>query len=180
MADTLDGLLRSRGPGAKAVVWAHNSHIGDARATEMGTRRGELNLGQLCRERHGEAVRLVGFGTHDGVVTCASDWDAPTETKGIRPSRPDSYERVMHDTRIDRFLLDLRRSEVRAALVEPRLQRFIGVIYRPDTERWSHYAESRLAEQYDWFVWFDRTTAVKPLDSRPARAGADDLVPTGL
>ena len=162
MFDTLDLLLDTRGPDAKAVVWAHNSHIGDARATEMGRKRGELNLGQLCREAYGEAARLIGFGTHTGTVAAADDWDAPMAVKRINPSRPHSIERLAHDTGLQRFLLDLREGPVRQALAEPRLERFIGVFYRPDTERWSHYAEVVLPEQFDGYVWFDETSAVTP------------------
>ena len=162
MFDTLDLLLDAKGPDAKAVVWAHNSHIGDARATEMGRARGELNLGQLCREAHGDAARLIGFGTHTGTVAAASDWDAPMEVMRVNPSRPDSVERLAHDTGIPRFLLDLRGEAVPDVAAEARLERFIGVIYRPDTERWSHYAEVVLREQFDAYVWFDETKAVTP------------------
>jgi erythromycin esterase-like protein len=164
MFDTLDLLLASRGPDAKAVVWAHNSHIGDARATEMGRARGELNLGQLCRESYGERARLVGFGTHTGTVAAASDWDAPMQVMRVNPSRPDSVERLAHDTGLTSFFLDLRGAPIRDALAAPRLERFIGVIYRPDTERWSHYAEVVLPEQLDAYVWLDETNAVTPLD----------------
>src|SRR6476661_606723 len=107
MFDTLARLLEHRGPHAKAVVWAHNSHIGDARFTDMGESRDELNLGQLVREAHGQEARLIGFGTHDGTVAAADDWDTPMKIKTINPSRPDSYERLMHDSGNERFLLDL-------------------------------------------------------------------------
>jgi erythromycin esterase-like protein len=176
MFETLEALLEAKGPAAKAVVWAHNSHIGDAGATEMGVVREELNIGQLCRERFGEAARLIGFGTHTGTVACASDWDAPMEVKAVRPSLPDSQERLAHDAAVERFLLDLRpgvHDGLRAALREPRLERFIGVIYRPETERWSHYADARLPEQFDAYVWFDETSAVTPL---PARQRGDHEV----
>ena len=180
MADTLDLILAAKGDGAKAVVWAHNSHLGDARATGMG-RRGELNLGQLARERHGDAARLVGFGTHTGTVAAASDWDAPMEVKRVNPSRPDSVERWCHDTGLARFALDLRHPAVAAALGEERLERFIGVIYRPETERWSHYAESVLPEQFDHWIWFDETHAVTPLDDGVGGSGqADEMWPFGV
>ncbi|WP_309093029.1 erythromycin esterase family protein, partial [Phenylobacterium sp.] len=146
MFETLQAILEAKGADSKAVVWAHNSHIGDARATEMGVVREELNIGQLCRERFGEQARLIGFGTHAGTVACASDWDEPMEVKTVRPSLPDSHERLSHASGVDRFLLDLRpgvHDDLRETLAEPRLERFIGVIYRPETERWSHYAESR-------------------------------------
>jgi erythromycin esterase-like protein len=181
MADTLDLLLRARGPDAKAVVWAHNSHIGDARRTGMGRERGELNLGQLARERHGEAVALVGFGTHAGTVAAATDWDGPMEVKRVNPSLPDSVERLFHDAGVERGIIDFAQvgAELRASLAEPRLERFIGVIYRPETERWSHYVESSVSEQFDAYVWFDETRAVHPLGG-PELHGAADTFPFGL
>jgi erythromycin esterase-like protein/predicted phosphoribosyltransferase/predicted alpha/beta-hydrolase family hydrolase len=181
MFDTLCHVLDWAGPQRKAVVWAHNSHIGDARFTEMGE-RGELNLGQLCRQRFGAQAALIGFGTHTGTVAAASEWDAPMEIKTVRPSRPDSYEAWCHATGHARFLLDLRdgkRETLRPALAGPRLERYIGVIYRPETERWSHYAASELLDQYDAFVWFDQTRAVTPLPARVV-AGEDESYPFGL
>ncbi|MBL8555505.1 MAG: erythromycin esterase family protein [Phenylobacterium sp.] len=185
MFDTLKALLDARRD-AKAVVWAHNSHIGDARATEMGAMRDEVNLGQLCREAWGDSARLIGFGTHAGTVACADDWDGPMEVRDVKPSMAESHERQSHNAGIDRFLLDMRpeaRNGVRRALADPRLERFIGVIYRPETERWSHYADCRLPEQYDAWVWFDETTAVTPLaPEHPADhpTGAEDTWPFGL
>jgi protein-L-isoaspartate(D-aspartate) O-methyltransferase len=181
MFDTLCALLQAK-PGAKAVVWAHNSHIGDASKTEMGLVRDELNIGQLCRERFGADAALIGFGSHGGTVTCASDWDAPTEIKRVNPSRPDSYERLAHDAGIDRYLLDLREGvhpALRQELMKQRLERFIGVIYRPETERHSHYSACVLPLQFDAYAWFDETTAVTPLPTR-ARPGVDDTYPFGL
>lgn len=181
MFETLQHLLDARGPEAKAVVWAHNSHIGDARYTEMGVVREELNVGQLCRERFGEAAALIGFGTHTGTVAAASDWDGDMEIKRVRASHRDSYERLCHDAGIPRFLLDLDRHEaLRRRLVEPRLERFIGVIYRPDTELLSHYADASLAQQFDAFVWFDETSAVTPLGPEHAKSGVPDTYPFGL
>jgi erythromycin esterase-like protein len=180
MFETLCALLEARGPEAKAVVWAHNSHIGDASKTEMGLLRDELNIGQLCRQRFGSQAALVGFGTHVGTVACASDWDEPMEIKRINPSRPDSYERLFHDSGIGRFLLDLRAPRNRTlaqALRKPRLERFIGVIYRPDTERWSHYSSCALSEQFDAYVWFDETTAVTALPVWEQR-GTDEASPS--
>jgi protein-L-isoaspartate(D-aspartate) O-methyltransferase len=182
MFETLCAILEARGPGAKAVVWAHNSHIGDASHTEMGRVRGELNIGQLCRQRFGDTVALIGFGTHSGEVACADDWDGPMQVKAVTPSRPDSYERLAHDSGEPRFLLDLREGRqdaLRQRLAEPRLERFIGVIYRPETERWSHYAECVLPRQFDAFVWFDETRAVTPLPTR-VRKGEDETWPFGL
>ena len=182
MFDTLDRILALRGPKSKIVVWAHNSHIGDARYTEMGATRGELNIGQLCRERFGGDAALIGFGTHTGSVLAASDWDAPAEIKIVRPSRPDSFEGLFHGVGIARYLVDLRphRNEaLRDDLREPRLERYIGVIYRPESERMSHYAHASLSDQYDGFVWFDETSAVTPLAAR-AVIGEDETYPFGL
>lgn len=184
MFETLEAVLGTKGPDAKAVVWAHNSHIGDASQTDMGWSRDELNIGQLCRRRFGDQAALIGLGTHGGTVACATDWDGPMEVKTVNPSRPDSYERLAHDSRVGRFLLDLREGEIspvlRERLLEPRLQRFIGVIYRPDTERWSHYAECRMPGQFDAYVWFDQTRAVTPTTTASGRAGEDDTWPSGL
>ena len=184
MFETLCQLLDARGPDAKAVVWAHNSHIGDARHTDMGRLRGELNIGQLCRERFGDEAALVGFGTHDGTVAAATDWDGPMEIKRVNPSLPGSCERLAHDAGVPRFVLDLRAGRhdaLRERLLDDRLQRFIGVVYRPDTERWSHYAEVSLARQFDAYAWFDRTTAVAALPGATHAAGSDDETwPTGL
>jgi protein-L-isoaspartate(D-aspartate) O-methyltransferase len=182
MFETLCQILDAKGPGARAVVWAHNSHIGNAAHTEMGQIRDELNIGQLSKEKFGHEAQLIGFGTHAGTVAAASDWDGPIELKEVRPSLKGSYERLSHETGIERFLLDLRKGEnVKAvqALLEPRLERFIGVIYRPETERRSHYSQAVLPHQFDGWVWFDRTEAVTPLPG-PAEPGEDDLWPFGL
>jgi erythromycin esterase-like protein len=185
MFDTLDLLMRSKGEEAKVVVWAHNSHIGDARFTDMGESRDELNLGQLARERYGEKACLIGFGTHGGTVAAADDWDGPMKIKRINLSRADSYERLAHDSGVERFLLDLREGvhdDLRDQLMEQRLERFIGVIYRPATERWSHYSSASLPAQFDAYVWFDMTTAVTPSPAagKPEHASADDTYPFGL
>lgn len=181
MFETLGHLLEARGAGAKAVVWAHNSHIGDARATDMGEIRGELNIGQLARERWGEAVALIGFGTHAGTVAAASDWDGAMEVKTVRPSRAGSYERLCHDAGRERFLLPLEDDgAARRGLLGPRLERFIGVIYRPETELQSHYAQASLPAQFDAWVWFDATEAVTPLADAGGREGVPDTYPFGL
>jgi erythromycin esterase-like protein len=167
MVETLEALvahLERRSGSAKIIIWAHNSHLGDARATDMG-RRGELNVGQLVRERHGRDAVLIGFTTHHGTVTAASNWDAPAERKYVRPGLVGSFEAAFHDTEIGRFLLNLReRDPMPQALLEPRLERAIGVIYRPDTERMSHYFYARLPDQFDAVLHFDETRAVQPLD----------------
>src|SRR3954447_6954087 len=160
MFETLNMILDAK-PNSKAIVWAHNSHIGDARFTDMGAHRDELNIGQLVKQKWDARARLIGFGTHSGTVAAADDWDEPMKIKQVRPSLPESYERVSHESDVPRFLLDLREGEVgrdlRGSLIEPRLERFIGVIYRPETERWSHYSEAILPRQFDAWVWFDET-----------------------
>lgn len=167
MADTLDRIRASlveRGLPAKVVVWAHNSHLGDARATEM-SEAGELNLGQLVRMRHGDAVRSIGFSTYAGTVTAARDWECPAERRHVRRGMQGSYEELFHHVGEDAFFLNLvRLGEVSGALREPRLQRAIGVIYRPENERFNHYFRARLANQFDGIVHFDHTKALEPLE----------------
>ena len=183
MAETLEHLLKQAGPDSRAVVWAHNSHIGDARATEMGRIRAEHNIGQLVRQRWGGEAVLLGFGTHGGTVTAADDWDSPRKEKRLLPSRRDSYERQFHDSAVPRFLLDLapdRNEALCSRLAEPRLERFIGVIYRPETERWSHYSEAVLSEQFDAFVWFDQTTALEALGRQEPDRGLPETYPFGV
>jgi erythromycin esterase-like protein len=182
MFETLCQLLEAKGPSSKAVVWAHNSHIGNAAFTEMGRVREELNIGQLTKEKFGDSARLIGFGTHTGTVAAADNWDEPMDVMDVRPSLAGSYERLCHDSGVPRFLLDLRNGvneAVAEALAEPRLERFIGVIYRPQTERWSHYAEATLPKQYDAWVWFDETGAVTPLPGEQL-PGEDETYPFGL
>ncbi|HTN34127.1 MAG TPA: erythromycin esterase family protein [Marinobacter sp.] len=181
MFDTLEALLAHHGKGSRGVVWAHNSHLGDSRATEM-SRRGELNVGHLCRQWFGDAAYLIGFGTNTGTVAAAADWDAPMEIKTLRPVLPESYEWLCHETGLAGFLLSLGQgadSEVRCSLSTPRLQRAIGVIYRPDTERASHYFETELPRQFDEYIWIDHSHAVTTLDSRELK-GMPDTYPFGL
>ncbi len=170
MAETLEALvahLDRNGRQTKVVVWAHNSHLGDARATEMGE-SGELNLGQLVRERVERDAVLIGFSTYQGTVTAASDWGDPGERKRVQPGLPSSYEELFHETDLPQFLLPLRDGgEAAGRLHEPRLQRAIGVIYRPETERWSHYFHARLADQFDALIHLDETRALEPLDTDP-------------
>jgi erythromycin esterase-like protein len=165
----------------KVVVWAHNSHLGDARATEMG-RQGELNIGQLVREMHHRDAVLVGFTTHHGTVTAASDWGASAERKHVRPGMAGSYEALFHEVGTPNFLLPLRDSRVSAELREPRLERAIGVIYRPQTERQSHYFHARLPEQFDAVLHFDETRAVEPLERTPRWEVGEvpETFPTGI
>ncbi|MCH8686043.1 erythromycin esterase family protein [Pedomonas mirosovicensis] len=181
MFDTLQRLLEARGPDARAIVWAHNSHIGNASATSMGW-RGEFNIGELCRTAFGNACALVGFGTDRGTVAAADDWGEPMRIKNVRPARPDSYEAAFREARIPVSLTDWGLSGNRAlrdVLSQERLGRAIGVIYRPETELASHYYDAVMADQFDAFVWFEETRAVTPLPTgRPH--GMPDTYPFGV
>ncbi|HUR99878.1 MAG TPA: erythromycin esterase family protein, partial [Pyrinomonadaceae bacterium] len=166
MAETVAALgahLETQQMPPKVVVWAHNSHIGDARATDMAE-QGEWNVGQLVRERFRDSTVNIGFTTYSGTVTATSDWDEPAQLKRVRPALDGSIEDILHRTTLPRFFLDLRKDDVAAALARPRLERAIGVIYRPDTERQSHYFRATLPSQFDGIVHFDESSAVEPLD----------------
>ncbi len=181
MFETLMNLLKHHGPGSHGVVWAHNSHVGDAQATEM-SRRGEYNIGQLCKEQFGFGAYAIGFGTDNGTVAAASDWDGPMLTKSVRPALDGSYERLCHESGEPRFLLPLRQPRspsLRKALAKPRLERAIGVIYRPETELQSHYFQAVLPDQFDEYIWFDQSHAVTPLSTQ-ALVGTPDTYPFGL
>ncbi|MFO7763449.1 MAG: protein-L-isoaspartate(D-aspartate) O-methyltransferase [Wenzhouxiangellaceae bacterium] len=167
MFSTLQSVMQHRGEGTRAVVWAHNSHVGDASATEMGM-RGETNIGKLAREAWGDDAYLIGFGTDRGTVAAASNWDEPMQVMRVRPSHTDSYEQVCHQADVPKFVLPLRgdgADGLRHELSTPRLERAIGVIYRPETERVSHYFESVLPKQFDEYIWFDESSAVNPLET---------------
>jgi erythromycin esterase-like protein len=168
MAETLDALvayLGRNGGRAKVAVWEHNSHLGDARATEMGW-RGEVNVGQLTREKYGTDAVLIGFTTHHGTVTAASDWGKPAERKRVRPALAGSYEELFHAAQRGRFLLVWAEGDsVAGRLRVPRLERAIGVIYRPDSERQSHYFRASLADQFDAVLHLDETRALEPLET---------------
>jgi protein-L-isoaspartate(D-aspartate) O-methyltransferase len=182
MFETLERLLAARGPGSKAVVWAHNSHVGDAGATEMLTARDEINIGHLARQRFGEAALLVGFGTDRGEVAAASDWGGEMEIKHVRPAHRESYEALFRDSGVPALFLDLaaeRERDLGHTLAAPRLERAIGVIYRPETELLSHYFEAQLPRQFDRYVWFAETSAVRPLAGR-AGPGVPETYPFGL
>jgi erythromycin esterase-like protein len=164
------------------VVWAHNSHLGDARATQLGD-QGELNLGQLLRERHGKAVYSVGFTTYKGTVIAAKEWDGPGLRRRIRPALPGSYEHLFHELELPRFLLRMEDlGEAASGLRERRLERAIGVVYAPHTERWSHYFLADLPAQFDAVVHCDETWALKPLDADAGHEEEDapDTYPFGL
>lgn len=182
MFETLQRLLEFHGPNCRAVVWEHNSHIGDASATELGA-MGEFNVGQLCRQHYGDGAYLLGFGTDHGTVAAASNWDGPMERMQVRPAHPTSYEALCHQTGVPGFLLPLRtpaRAAVREELASPRLERAIGVIYRPDTELQSHYFEAELPRQFDEYCWFDETSAVTALPGPVAGGDAPETYPFGV
>jgi len=181
MFETLLNLMDHHGPESKAIIWAHNSHIGDAAATEMSL-RGEFNIGQLCRKDFGARAYSIGFGTNSGTVAAASNWDEPMEIKTVRPAMDESYEKLCHQTGIDRFMLGLRDSlpaDLRKGLSAPRLERAIGVIYRPESELSSHYFQAILPAQFDEYIWFDETSAVAPLKTLELE-GLPDTYPFGV
>ncbi|MBU1211575.1 MAG: protein-L-isoaspartate(D-aspartate) O-methyltransferase [Alphaproteobacteria bacterium] len=181
MFDTLQNVLAFHGPQSKAVVWAHNSHIGDAAATEMGRRR-EHNIGQLCRQHFGGSSYHIGFGTNAGTVAAASFWDGPMEVMKVKPAHAQSYERLFHMTNAPGLLLPLRGKqgeELHDKLARPRLERAIGVIYRPDSELASHYFEAVLPRQFDEYIWIDQTCAIKPFAVAELQ-GLPDMYPFGL
>jgi protein-L-isoaspartate(D-aspartate) O-methyltransferase len=180
MFETLKSLLGHHGPKSKGIVWAHNSHIGDASATEMSV-RGEYNIGQLCRKEFGAGCYAVGFGTDHGTVAAATDWGGAMEIKTVRPAMKNSYEKLCHDTGLPRFILPLRdrASAHSRGLLEPRLERAIGVIYRPESELASHYFEATLPRQFDEYIWFDQTTAVTPIKTKELE-GLPETYPFGV
>ena len=168
MFQTLLLLQHRYGRGSKSVIWEHNSHLGNAAATKFGS-NGQINVGQLCREEFGDKVYAIGQGTDHGTVAAATEWDGEMEVKQVRPSLPESWERTMHLAELDRFFLPLTKAKdpaVRSALSAWRLERAIGVIYRPETERQSHYFEASLSNQFDEWIWFDETSAVHPLNTQ--------------
>jgi protein-L-isoaspartate(D-aspartate) O-methyltransferase len=181
MFQTLMNLLKFHGSGSRGIVWAHNSHVGDSVATEM-SHRGEYNIGHLCREQFGQGVFSIGFGTHNGTVAAASDWDGPMRTMTVRASLANSYEALCHETGEPQFLLSLRqpgRSGLISGLSKPRLERAIGVIYRPETELQSHYFQAELPRQFDEYIWFDHSRAIAPLAVKELE-GMPDTYPFGL
>jgi protein-L-isoaspartate(D-aspartate) O-methyltransferase len=181
MFETLEALLEHYGPESRGIVWEHNSHVGDATATEMGS-RGELNVGQLCRVRFDAQASIVGFGTDHGTVAAASSWGGPMRRMKVRPAYRDSYERLCHLAEIPAFVLRLRdpaRSALRDELLAPRLERAIGVIYRPETELASHYYGASLPDQFDEYVWLDETHAVEAMPV-PEANGPYDTFPFGV
>ena len=184
MANTADALVEHLGHHVrdpKIVIWEHNSHVGDARATGMST-RGELNVGQLVRQRAHDRTALIGMTTFDGTVTAAQNWGEPTERRRVRPARADSYESLLHEVPLDAYWVATDETATRSALDEPRLERAIGVIYRPETERESHYFPARLADQFDAVIHLDRTHAIEPLEPTPVWIAGEppETFPSGL
>ena len=184
MAETLEALinhLNAQGQTARVAVWEHNSHLGDARATYMAD-YGELNVGQLVRQRYANEAVLVGFMTYSGTVTAASDWDGPAERKRVRPALHDSYEYLFHQQGLGDFLITLKDGPAAMALRQPRLERAIGVIYLPQTERQSHYFDARLSEQFDAVIHFDETRALEPLERKALWESGEppETFPTGI
>ncbi|KAF5127373.1 hypothetical protein E5D57_008303 [Metarhizium anisopliae] len=186
MANTLGRILKHRGVKSKAIVWAHNSHVGDARATSMGASRREINIGQLCKETYGQSCLSIGCGTYTGSVAAASTWGGDMRVVKVQPALPGSYEELMHATGIESFALDLRRGKcdgaLRRELMKPRLERFIGVIYKPRTERQSHYSSAILPEQFDGFLWFDSSSPVRGIETQQPEEPLeyDETWPFGL
>jgi len=181
MFETLQTVMAFYGDRSKAIVWAHNSHIGDASATEMSA-RGEYNIGELCRKALGDQSYHIGFGTDHGTVAAASNWDGPMEVKAVRPSHPQSYERLFHLTNQPGLLLPLsagQKMEMTVELASPRLERAIGVIYRPESELASHYFEARLPDQFNELIWIDETNAITPLPTGQTK-GVPDTYPFGV
>ncbi len=175
MADTLDAVAaHARGRGV--VIWAHNAHVGDARATEQGRVKGEVSLGQLVRERHPGAARLVGFTTHAGRVTAARDWGGPAEHRRLRPSLAGSVERLLHDAGRARAVIDLHAESLGDRLIE----RMVGVVYQPQAELWSHYMAVDPAGQFDVLVHIDETTALEPLEPWAAIEEPAETYPSGV
>jgi len=184
MAGTLDALIEHldrQSANTKVVVWEHNSHVGDARATAMSL-RGELNVGQLARQRYGGDATLIGFTTFDGRVTAADDWGAPAQRKRVRPARHDSYEALLHEVGLPQYWLSTSDLSAHNVLSQPRLERAIGVIYRPETELQSHYFQAQLDQQFDVVVHIDHSRAVEPLERTPLwdRGEPAETFPTGM
>jgi erythromycin esterase-like protein len=185
MAETLHALvthLDSQGQRAKVAVWEHNSHLGDARATYMSD-YGKLNVGQLVRERYGPEAVLIGFTTNEGTVTAASDWGGPAERKRVRPALENSYEALFHEAKIPKFILPFRdNGPASIAVRDPRLERAIGVIYLPQSERQSHYFDARISDQFDAVIHFDETTALEPLERQALWETGEppETFPTGI
>jgi erythromycin esterase-like protein len=184
MFETLESLMQhlKRDGSAKLIVWAHNSHVGNAQTTEMG-QWGELNIGQLTQQKFKAHAFSIGFSTYTGTVTAASGWDAPAECKQVRKGLSGSYEALFHQVGISNYMLILRGDEpLSEALRGPRLERAIGVIYSPLSERQSHYFDANLPQQFDALIHFDKTQAVVPMERAPQweYGEVSETFPSGL
>ena len=185
MFETLQALrshLGRAGGAARIVVWAHNSHLGDARATEMA-KWGELNLGQLVRESYGNEALSIGFTTYTGTVMAADNWGETGRIMKVRPGLRGSYEDLFHREDRKSLLVPIRGyRENTEFLSEPRLERAIGVIYRPESERTSHYFDARLAQQFDAVIHMDTTRALEAIDHgvEPIPEEAPETFPSGI
>jgi erythromycin esterase-like protein len=182
MTETLERLMRHHGPHAKAIVWEHNTHIGDARFTDMAE-EGEVNVGQLVRERHGdEGVVLVGFGSHRGSVIAGRRWEAPMERMPVPPAREGSWEDVLHRAGEGDKLLLLAPAPPTSEQLRPRGHRAIGVVYRPEYERYGNYVPTVLPRRYDAFLYLDATRALRPLhEVQPREQGeVPETYPSGV
>jgi erythromycin esterase-like protein len=181
MDDTLHRLLDYYGEGAKAVVWAHNTHVGDARATGQSA-HGEVTIGELARDRLGaDRVVLVGFGSHRGTVMAGASWGGPMEVMPVPPGRPESLEDILHAAAPPRTLMMFPPFAQRPDVLVDRLeQRAIGVVYRPERERWANYVPTVLGDRYDAFLWFDESRAVSPLHTRHVDAHEPETYPSGV
>jgi erythromycin esterase-like protein len=184
MFKTLNRILEHTGEGAKAIVWAHNSHVGDAKATTIS--QGDVNLGRLAREKLGNDVAILGCGMYTGTVAASKEWDADVEIMDIPPGIPNSYEALAHTSGLSRFFLDLRETkcdqQLRKELMTTRKERFIGVIYDPKSDPESYYADAILPEEFDGYIWFDQTKAVKPLEIHQPKSALQltETYPWGL
>jgi erythromycin esterase-like protein len=189
MMETVEALIQHRTDyygSAKTIIWAHNSHIGNARATSMG-KRGELNIGQLARDKYGDKAVLVGFTTSQGTVSAATEWGGPVERKRVRAPLKNSWEELFQTVGttmgVHNFLLTINdKPEIKQALSQEKLERAIGVIYRPETERQSHYFYANLAEQFDAVIHYNTTRAVEPLERTSLwdQGELPETYPTGL
>ena len=181
-AQALERHLHRPGRASRMAIWAHNSHLGDAGATDMAE-QGQWNLGQLLRQRYGQEVFIVGMSTYTGTVTAARDWDEPAQCRQVRPGLAGSWEDLLHQAEVDRYLLLLRGNEALHQLGgAARLQRAIGVVYRPETERHSHYLMTRLPQQFDALLHIDHSHALEPLDQGPAWVSGEvpETYPSGI
>lgn len=179
MTDTLDRLTEYHGADAKAIVWEHNTHVGDARATDM-VDAGMVNVGQLVRERHGDEVVLVGIGSHHGDVIAGDEWGAPMQQMSVPPARASSWEDILHRAGRDDMLLLSDELADNASTIAPRGHRAIGVVYHPGREQFSNYVPTVLPKRYDAFLFIDETTSLHPMHLQPQETAPPETYPWGV